>query len=153
MANQNDSAIWIEINSRPKWNYLDCFLANHDRIQDDSNYWQMLAAIWIVSGNNYRLDEWIRLFRSPRRNRHKIMKGKDRRTFDALPPIVTAYRASNPEEDLERMIAWTIDRSVLVKFGHGRQIVERRFQKAQILAYFDRRQEREIIVLPERQVA
>lgn len=147
MANLNDSQIVQAVLSRPALFRLDAFLKYHQQIQDDSTYWQVLAALWIGHGTNAELENFTRLFSSKRRNRHKLMKGKDRQVWRSLPSVVTAYRAADPLEILDRAIAWSLDLSVLERIWKGRPIFSRQFKKENIIAYFDRRGEREIIVL------
>jgi hypothetical protein len=128
-------------------------LAHHEQIQDDSTFWQILASLWIENGTTVRLDDWRRLFLSARRNRHKLMKKHDRQTWRSLPNKVTAYRAAAPGENLDFMISWTIDRSFLERVYRGREIISRVIPREQIIAYFDRRGERELIVWPREALA
>jgi hypothetical protein len=77
------------------------------------------------------------------------MKKKDRQFWRRLPTKVIAYRAVDPVENLSSSISWTLDPAFLARVYRGREIVTREFKKEDILAYFNRRGESEIIVLPK----
>jgi hypothetical protein len=149
MANQHDSSIVEGIMRLPFPANVDAFFRYGTNLVDHSTYWQMLAAMWIGHGGTDRLDEWTKLFRSDRPSRCKLMKKKDRQFWRRLPTKVIAYRAVDPVENLSSSISWTLDPSFLARVYRDREIVTREFQKKDILAYFNRRGESEIIVLPK----
>jgi hypothetical protein len=129
---------------------VDYFLRVAEEIENDTSYWQMAATVWIASGrSDDNLDKWREIFSSTRRNRHKMMKKKDRKSWRSLPRVFTAYRASRKGEDISRMISWTIDKSIADKFAKTwvRNVVSKTFKKTEVIAYFDRRGEKEILVL------
>ena len=151
MTNQHDSAIAYELIRHE--HHLPAFRAAALRllptVHDDAIYWQLLGTAWIKAGRVLELDRWRPLFEVNRRGRWKLMKKKDRRVWRDLPPVVVAYRATRDGEDLDAVISWTLDRTVAALFAerHGRRVVERRIPRDHIVAYFDRRHEREIVVL------
>lgn len=119
----------------------------------DSAYWQILATIWMDSPDNtVELDRWIKLFSSPRRDRHKLMKKKDRQVWRSLPDRIQCYRAIMLREDVKKAICWATTRKSAEFFQKHYQkdggIVTKVFPKSRIMAYFDRRSENEVIVLP-----
>lgn len=148
MANAHDAAIVEGVLRLPFPLNVETYFRCGAGIVDHSTYWQMLAAMWIGHGGTDRLDEWTAFFRADRPQRQKLMKGNDRRAWRRFRPVVVAHRAIAPEEDVSRAISWTLDRQFLAKIFPGRTVVTRSFQKKDILAYFDRRGESEIIVLP-----
>lgn len=120
---------------------------------DDTAYWQILATIWIKSpANTQHLDRWIKLFSSTRRNRHKLMKKKDRQVWRNLPNYIQCYRAIMLGEDVNKAICWATNRKSAEFFQRHYQkdggVVTKTFPKNRIIAYFDRRSENEVIVLP-----
>lgn len=118
------------------------------QLKDDNAYWQIVATTWIKRGRSSELQVWRRLFSADRRNRWHLMKKKDRRLWRGLPNTVVAYRAVAPGEDASLIISWTLNPEVLERlYGKTRAIISRHFKKEQIIAYFDRRREQEIIVL------
>ncbi len=155
MANENDSKIATALISIPDGAKLQYFLTVKDKIIDDSTYWQMLAAVWMSSDvcSPY-LDVWRDLFMEPRRNRHKLMKGADRKVWRSLvgrgaPKIVKVYRAMNPGDDVIMSISWTLSKKVAEKLANGRKVISYEIPKETIIAYFDRRKEQEVIHLFE----
>ncbi|MBT0119324.1 hypothetical protein J4H67_20785 [Vibrio alginolyticus] len=120
-------------------------------MKDDSTYWNVLGSLWKDIGEVQQQSLWLPLFRSSRRSRHKIMTSSERKEFARLPETVTAYRAINGESEISTAISWTLSPEIAQRvFSHNgkRQVVKRQFNKKQILAYFSRRNEQEIIVIP-----
>lgn len=82
------------------------------------------------------------------------MKSSERKAFNRLPKVVTAYRAVNDETEEAIAISWTLSEDVAKKIfsqNGKRKIAKRQFEKWQILAYFNRRKEQEIIVITTRE--
>lgn len=134
----------IEIPSELKLSY---FWEINDQLSD-SVYWLILATIWMdaeVCAPNY--DYWKTLFQSKRPGRQKLMKKGDRKKWNRLPNIVTAYRSVNNPEENKTAISWTLDKTIAEKLSNGREVISKKIQKSLIIAYFDRRKEKEIIVL------
>ncbi|MBS9994687.1 hypothetical protein J4H55_19435 [Vibrio alginolyticus] len=120
-------------------------------MKDDATYWNVLGSLWKDVGEVQQQSLWLPLFRSSRRSRHKIMTSSERKEFARLPETVTAYRAINGESEISTAISWTLSPEIAQRvFSHNgkRQVVKRQFKKKQILAYFSRRNEQEIIVIP-----
>ena len=155
MANENDSRICEQLIALPIGDQLPFLLKVKDDILDDSCYWQITAAVWIGSEvcSPY-IKVWRHLFTEPRRNRHKLMKGADRRIWRSIvkrgaPKYITAYRAMNPGDDLITAISFTLSKSVADKLAKGRKVISLDIPKECIIAYFNRREEQEIIHLYE----
>lgn len=120
-----------------------------ESITDDSNYWNFLGTAWKAGGCFADQEQWINLFRSKRRNRQKIMKTSERRDFSRLPKIITAYRCCNDESEIEQSICWSLDQKFVADYANKTQrniIVKQNFEKKDVFAYFNRRQESEILV-------
>jgi hypothetical protein len=152
MANENDSWIFKMIadlaDSGQHEAAVACLYRNRDNILDDNAFWQAVAAVWIKSGQTRFAPLFRILFSMKRRNRHKLMKKKDRKFWRRLPPKVRAYRAVAPGENVEDVFSYTLDRGALDRLYKGtREIREFVFPKSRVVAYFNRRREHEIIVL------
>lgn len=118
-------------------------------INDDSNYWNFLGTAWKAGGSFLEQDHWIELFQAKRRNPQKIMKTSERRELSRLPGVVTAYRCCDHEIEKSQSICWSLDKKFVVGYAKGkgrRLIVESTFAKKDIFAYFNRRNESEILV-------
>lgn len=152
MANTHDSQIVRQLMEAEKQygaaGLRKLVFSRLPEIQDDTYYWQSLAASWIKCGRTEEIMWWRRLFGSPRPRRWKLMKKKDRQIWRKLPNTVVAYRACATGEDLDFMISWTLDHTVLSRiYKDTRTIATGHFPKSKVLAYFNRREEHEIIVL------
>jgi len=152
MANRNDSDIFkVVAGLADQGHHGPAVMAlynQRDAIQDDTAYWQIVAAVWIKSGTTRTAPLFRVLLSSERRNRHKLMKKSDRRVWRKLPAQVKAYRAVAPGERTEDIFSYTLDPKVLDRiYGDSRRRVERVFPKRRVVAYFNRRNEHEIIVL------
>lgn len=103
-----------------------------------------------VWANAYRRDGTLR------RCHRFVMRPADRRIFDALPETVTVYRGCNSFDAIGGY-SWTLSKSVAEAFAHrvSRALGEPLIATMSIprwclLAYFDERNEQEIVV--ERQM-
>ena len=148
MANENDERFVMALLKVPEDMQIDFFRKNSYRIRNDSNYWNILGSLWKFGGSVIQQDSWKELLLAPRKNSHKIMKNRERSTWRRLPAKVRAYRAVNHDGEHETAISWTLSKKVAEKFsGDGkRKVVCREFRKSEIFAYFDRRNEEEILV-------
>jgi hypothetical protein len=152
MANANDAQIVSVLVALPGPRAFVAFRAFSDKIQDDATYWNVLGTLWKDAGTVHQQSLWLPFFRSNRRSRQKIMKSSERKAFAQLPETITAYRAINDESEISSAISWTLSPEIAQRiFSHNgkRQVIKRQFKKKQVLAYFSRRHEQEIIVLPE----
>lgn len=125
------------------------FMQNYqDLIKDDNNYWNWLGTAWKASGNFKDQEAWIVLFKKDRRNPRKIMKTSERREFAKLPKKVIAYRAYRDEVEITDSICWSIDPKFVNLYAQkkGYQVAKKEFSSTDIFAYFNRRQESEILV-------
>lgn len=149
MANANDSEI-IEkmLSAHPRF-MAEFFSQNSKHIIDDSTYWSVLGTLWKGGGTVVQQDLWIRLFNSPRRQKHKIMKKRERKAWRNLPCRVVAYRAINDISEIDEAISWSLSESIAERIFSEkgeRLVVSNLFSRRDIFAYFDRRHEDEILV-------
>lgn len=80
---------------------------------------------------------------APRKRQHKIMKSSDRQELKKLPKIMPVYRACDEKED-EKKFNWTLNPNIAVRF-HKKYIAVRKIKKSDIYAYFNSRNEQEVI--------
>ncbi|HDR8409154.1 TPA: hypothetical protein QC295_002358 [Bacillus cereus] len=120
----------------------------------DYGYWFFLSTLWVSYSGHSDLNLWKKLFSSKRPKRKKsIMKPSELKDFDYLPYFVTVYRAHRVDES--DWIAYTLDQEIAERFAREREvtkITEYKVKKSDILAYFSRRGEKEIIVLDKAKV-
>lgn len=148
MANYSDSQIVRNVLSTPGAERLPYFAVHCDSIADDATYWHVIGCLWVDGGETQHIELMRKMLASPRRGRWKMMKKADRRAWRKLPKVMKAYRATASNEDLDRAIAWTLSRKVAERFAKSwhRTVVERVVRKEDVIAYFDRRGEKEILV-------
>lgn len=149
MANSNDSAIIREMLRLPNDLCVRYFAQNSHRIIDDATYWNVLGTLWKDGGTVVQQELWRPLFQSKRKKREKIMKKRERQRWRNLPAVVMAYRAVNSLEEADYAISWTLSKEIAERVFDERgkrPVVERKFKKSEIFAFFDRRGEEEILV-------
>lgn len=127
------------------------FAQNNHVLDFDNDYWNVLGTIWKDDGSVAETQElFVELLRNPaRRNKHKIMKTNERREYAKLPKVVTAYRACGHIDEISTSISWSLDKKFVERYAEstGRTIIATLdFKKSEIFAYFNRRNESEIIV-------
>ena len=121
--------------------------------RDTPDYWDMVATWWCdTEFPSHHLDVWIELLDHP--DAHRMMDPDERAVFDSLPEVVTVYRGVGAEGG-EDGLSWTLSREKAEWFAQRFAtdddtgwVEERTIRKALITAYVDRRNEREVIVLP-----
>lgn len=137
---------------QPDWLCLTFMEKYGEKISDDNNYWNFLGTAWKAGGSYLEQDRWITLFKSKRRNRQKLMKTSERRIFNNLPKTVKAFRCCDDISEGNNSICWSLDQKFVEQYAYkkDRLIIETRtFSKSDIFAYFNRRQESEILVWRE----
>lgn len=149
MANHNDSFIATQlINAQPR-EVVRLFAQLSDHIQDDAAYWNLLGVLWKAHGETHRQSEWLPFFQSSRAKSRKVMAKSERKVFDRLPSVVTAYRAINEDAETQKAISWTLSEEIATRLfsqNGKRKVAKRQFAKSEVFAYFNRRHEQEIIV-------
>ena len=123
---------------------LQYFEEIKEKMSDDL-YWTVLRALWIDDG--ICSEQWKKLMYADRKRQHKIMKSSDRQALRKLPKVMPVYRACYEKED-EKNFNWTLDPNIAVRF-HKKHIAIRKIKKSDIYAYFNSRNEKEIILKPE----
>ena len=125
---------------------------------DDKNYWKIIAAIWTQQEQLWsNKNLYLKLFQSPRPQRQFLMTAVERRKLDTLPDKFPVYRGYIGRRG--KGLSWTIDQSMaecfaqrfslLTDLGKPR-IMEGIAKKKDVLAYFNRRKEKEIVINPEK---
>ena len=161
---------WIWLHERPF--RLDAFLFICRDIPA-KEYWTLLREIWIdTEGPGGNQDIWLELFNRPYPKRRKMMTGKERRTLanEGRSGELNIYRgyvdgldsedSEYIEEDRDREsgISWTLDYNKAEWFarrflsggtGHG-VVAEAICKPKDVIAYFESRGEKEIVVDPSK---
>ena len=154
-----------------KASYLLIMCSSFDRFQtflkikdelNDIDYWRILADAYTASDNLYYLKEEIKeAFLEDRSEREYLMNKKELKVYNSLPEIITIYRGMTTEE-LESGdfgVSWTLsrERADYFAFTYGRNfstegipkvVHQLEVKKVEILAYFNERNEQEVIYIP-----
>lgn len=151
---EHDFVSYVLLHERPY--QVGAFMEIADKIDDDKTYWELVGEVYIDSENPWRHpDEWEKLLKSGRQNRDHIMSEEERVFFDELPETLTIYRGFAFTNRVGW--SWTLDREKAVWFaerfadelGGFPQVVNGTVSKQDAIAYFERREEKEILANPE----
>jgi len=122
------------------------------------DYWSLLKEVWIDAefpGVNQEI--WIQLFTRKYTNRRKMMNGKERRVLATLPKTDIDIFRGYYGEQYQEGISWTISYETAQWFAKRFAgddatkeplVAEAVCNKKDVLAYFNERDESEIIVDP-----
>lgn len=143
---EEERKICLQIANLPDEMAFYYFLENKDKLSDDM-YWLLIRALWIQDGKCTQ--QWKDLiFNSGRKRSHKIMKSADRQALNKLPNKVKIYRGCKEKLD-ENKFNWSTDKNFVeryIKKMSGYYIAEKEINKKDIFAYFNSRQEAEILL-------
>jgi len=111
-------------------------------------YWRILSSLWTGSENIFQhKDLWKELLKD-KTNSHYFMSKKDLEIYNSLENEFIVYRGYNQWED---GYSYTIDKDVAIwfaeRFGQNGIIKERLVKKADVFAFTNSRQEKEIIMI------
>lgn len=136
-------------------------LYEHRDEMDHRSYWKAVAQAWSDSERtDFML--WADLLSAQRPGREQMMSDDERAELASLPDRVTVWRGVN-EFNRIAGISWTLDREKAFWFArrwmdpdhegpdpmeHHRCVIEGRVLRSRMMALFDNRNEREVIVFP-----
>lgn len=147
------------------WSIIGTFLGRENifkifnHVQDDltdKDYWIVLGECYIMSSFSHSTHELIKtFFNSDRPDKLRIMTEEEKLEFDSLPNEIKIYRGCSEQEIKSEnfRFSWTTKKSVAHFFAnrsktmHGikSSVVTRTIKKEEVFAYFNRRNEFEII--------
>lgn len=123
-----------------------------------TEFWPLVRVTWMDSENIRQWhDEWVELWTESRRYSTSVMQRSDQKRFRALSENITVWRGVN-HPDGANGLSWTVDRDKAVWFARrfksgkknaGPHLAKGIVSKKVVLAYFNGRNESEIVVLPE----
>jgi hypothetical protein len=117
-------------------------------------YWNSLGELYIYTENIWqRKRQLARLFISDRPHRQRLMSAYERRYLARLPNRITIYRGSQSKG--MQGWSWTLDEKKalwfakrLERLGIGiPRVATGRAKKSDVIAYFSRRKEKEIVIV------
>lgn len=131
----------------------------------DKNYWELVREVWLMQETIYpNVTEWLGILSATRGDRHHLMSEDERAVLAAAPEEIIIWRGCG-HEDGKRGLSWTLNEAQAKFFaeyacGNRRAhftasgsknpiVVSAVCRKADVLAYFDGREEAEVVVDPK----
>lgn len=122
----------------------------------DDIYWQLLGEVWSDTENFWQNKKvWIKVFQSPRKQKHEFMDSAEQAALRALPAKLKIYRGHHSKN--QSGISYTLDRKIAEWFaqrvairGSG-QVTERTVTREDVFAVLLNRNENEVLVIPKRE--
>jgi len=121
-------------------------------------YWENLAFVYMDTEQVYEeKDMWIDFFNANVKQKRKLMNSKERKVIQNLPQHVTIFRGYNDLENTGHglmSVSWTLSENLADWFARrfagdsNALVAEGICKKSNILAYFNRREEEEIVINP-----
>ncbi len=166
---QSDETIdWGTIRISCQSNNLPDILIQHQNKMSDEVYWNFIAHCYIMSDMAHANKFIVNYFlKNKRPNKHFLMTEEERSFVDALPEKITIYRGCSKKEIKSKKLrcSWTLKKSVAEHFAFEYinlaleksidkdkskyEVIERTIDKSEIYAYFEGRDEEEIIYFPQ----
>jgi len=115
----------------------------------DAVYWNSLGGLYIKTGDIWRQKrQLVRLLAANRPRREQLMSANERRYFARLPSRLTIYRACEPR----RVPGWNwmLDESKARRSLETLRLATGRARRSDVIAYFSRRREKEIVIDPSK---
>lgn len=124
----------------------------------DGEYWKLLGQMYILTEIVSFQQKTVRdLFSSSRPEREKLMDADEQKILDALPDELTIYRGYDLTNS--KGWSWTLSEEKAEWFANRwreasperrRNVATGRVRKKDVIAYFDGRNEKEIIANPQK---
>lgn len=123
---------------------------------NDTDYYQLLASIWIDSENITQQRElWQKHLLARKVVKRHFMSQEDRKVFESLPSIIKVYRGYVPQHNHRFGFSYTLDRTKAEyfanRYSNGKakgKVAIMKIAKEKVFAYTNQRNEQEIIILP-----
>ncbi len=120
-------------------------------------YWELLGSLWTDSDNIYQnFDAWKYYWHVDHPYRHRIMDADERKQLRAMPETFEIYRGVRHKKSI-RGLSWTIDKNRAIWFANryagttpSAYLATATVSKSNVLAYFTGRNEKEIVITPEK---
>jgi len=134
-----------------------------DELKDeikDKDYWMLIGFCYTVSDFCYNDYETLKKYLNTNRvNKEHIMNEEDRSFLNSLPDQIKVFRGCSKKEIKNGVFrfSWTLDREIAYFFAYKYRrnsnidcdIVEQIIDKKDVLAYFNDRNEQEILLVPQ----
>jgi hypothetical protein len=142
---------YIMLHERPY--RINALTEIQSEIEKDQQYWELLRDVLMDSENLWQFRGWIRSLLSMREGRHHLMTFEEQDFLSKLDEKVVVYRGCCPKN--RRGLSWTLDQQKAEWFAKrfntkNPTLLIGECKKNDIIAYFEGRNESEIIIYPEK---
>lgn len=148
---ENNFDSYVFLHERPY--RIGAFINIQHRMKD-TVYWRLLGDVWTDTENQHSyLKELKVLVTSLRPNRHYLMNEEEDNYFRSLPDEVIIYRGCIKNLN-ENGLSWTLNKDKADWFSNrlnreGKAIIlEKKINKRELIAFFNGRNEYEVIHIP-----
>ena len=136
------------------------YFHKYQDLMNDKEYWGNLAEAYSLQefSDNEPYIIYMQLFLSPRPEKESIMTKEERAFLAELPDEITVFRGMSVGEDEsgEYRFSWTLNEGIAANFAERNEsmydqetiVKEMIINKKDVVAYFDGREEQEIIYIP-----
>ena len=132
---------------------LDAFIKYIFTHVTGKEYWELLQSVWIDTMNSWQSHElWEVLWENKTPGREFCMEETERAVLVSLPEKIVAYRGTGNNKN-QHGFSWSLDIEVAKKFsrmyGQKGDVYRAVIPKENIYAYFNGRNEAELVVKPK----
>lgn len=139
---------------------IQVFIENIDDFSDEE-YWRNLGYAYTMQ--NYKKIPYktlYNLFNSDRPKRNKLMSKEELGYLKSLPKEITIFRGGSESEKKSKKygVSWTLDRKIAEQFANVKTLRDKKkmivhemtIKKSEVIAYFNEREEEEIIYIHQK---
>lgn len=143
--------------SVPASEKISVFMTHKDKFTDE-DYWINLAEAYTLQ--NYKkipYKVYYELFSAKKLNRERLMSDEELKILKKLPSEIKIYRGGSLTEEKSKRygISWTLDKKTAENFAEVKKIRDKKdmkvfeltISKSLVIAYFNQREEDEIIYI------
>jgi len=169
LINNNEKSIdWDKIIFSANPNNLQEIIELHQDKMSDEVYWKIIAHSYTSSNLGHSKNDIISHYLNNKRpNKHFLMNEDERNFLNELPDQITIYRGCSKKEINSKKIrySWTLDKKVAEFFAYEYinlsltnsiekdksefDVIEKVINKSEVIAYFNGREESEILYFPK----
>ena len=162
---ENDISRYVFLHERPyRLTAFDKAISFLNLKISNKDYWELLGSIWTDTENSWQsLELWKYYFSSDRPCSEYLMDKQERKAFRNLPDKLTIYRGYVPNKN-KNGLSYTLDEttanwfsnrfnnhlvSLKAKSNKNGNVLKRVVNKSDVLAFFNGRNEDEILLKPK----
>ncbi len=168
LLNKNEESInWDIVIFSANPNNLQEIIDLHSSKMSDEVYWKTIAHCYVISNLGHSENDIITYYlNTPRPNRYFLMDEDERKFLADLPDEITIYRGCSKKEIKSKKLrfSWTLDKKVAEFFAYEHinglsksfekvksdfDVIEKTINKSEVIAYFNSRNESEILYFPK----